>query len=86
MRAEVIINGEPVDRFEFAVAPRAGDSLLYKGNTLKVDEFRHNLDQNRLQVLCSGTVKAAPKAAPAASTPNRQQPARPAPAEPKKEE
>lgn len=58
MRAELIIDNQSAGKFDFVVAPRSGDTVTLKEQTATVQEFNHNLDGNRLQVLCKGSAKA----------------------------
>ncbi len=53
MRAEVIFDSDTKGKFDFVVAPRTGDTVQLKDETATVSEFAHNLDLNRLQVLCA---------------------------------
>lgn len=53
MRAELMIDNQSKGKFEFVVAPRSGDTITLKEETATVQEFCHNLDQNRLVVLCT---------------------------------
>lgn len=73
LRIDVFVNGVFNQRAEFLVPPRVDDRLEIEGDVFAVDEVRHNVTKNRLEVYATGKAKprraAEPKAAEVSAEP-----------------